>query len=52
METFTPQEAPSLLGALRLYFFEADESKTVNCVSALALAQHLEAAIKRNQYST
>jgi len=48
METFTPSEAPNLLGALRHCFFSADKSKMVNCVSASASAQHIEAPINTN----
>jgi len=45
MESFTPSEAPNLLGALRHCFFSADKSKMVNCVSASASAQHIEAPL-------
>jgi len=34
---------------IRSCFFEADESKMVNCVPASATAQHIEASIIRHQ---
>ncbi len=34
---------------IRDCFFKADESKMLNCVSASAVAPHIEASIKRNQ---
>jgi hypothetical protein len=33
---------------IRHCFFKADKSKMVNCVSALAVAQHIEAPINTN----
>jgi hypothetical protein len=48
METFTPQEAPNLIGALRHCFFSADKSKMVDCVSASVAIQHIEATIYAN----
>jgi len=35
---------------IRHCFFNANQAKIANCVSASSLAQHIEASIKRNQY--
>jgi len=49
METFTPKEAPSLLGALRICFLRVDQSKILNCVPDSAAAQHVETCGERKR---